>query len=41
MALANNLLLVGSTHDTQFGCTTILSACFGEAKIFDLNRFVK
>jgi hypothetical protein len=40
MALANNWLLVGSTHDTGFYCHSILSACFGEAKIFDLNRFV-
>lgn len=38
MGLANNWLLVGSTHDTGSFCHSIVSACFGEAKIFDLNR---
>jgi hypothetical protein len=41
MGLANNWLLLGSRHDRQFGCVTSLAACFGEAKIFDLNRFVQ
>ncbi len=43
MGLANNWLLVGSTHDlaTDSFCSTLAMACFGEAHIFDLNRFVE
>ncbi|HKS57398.1 MAG TPA: FG-GAP repeat protein [Steroidobacteraceae bacterium] len=37
LALANNWLLVGSTLTGQF-CPTILAACPGEARIFDLNH---
>ena len=41
MGLANNWLLVGSIHDPGPGCTTSVLSCFGEARIFDLNRFVQ
>jgi hypothetical protein len=41
MGLANNWLLVGSTHDMGFGCVSSLGACAGEAQVFDLARFVK
>jgi hypothetical protein len=40
MGLANNWLLVGSRFNKGF-CLTLLGACFGEARVFDLNRFVK
>lgn len=38
MGLANNWLLVGSTLDGDIGCTAA-GRCFGQAMIFDLNRF--
>lgn len=41
MGLANNWLLVGSTHDFGFGCISGVASCAGEAMIFDLNRFAK
>jgi hypothetical protein len=40
MGLANNWLLVGSRFDKGF-CLTLLGACFGEARVFDLNRFAE
>lgn len=41
MALANNWLLVGSTIDPDSLCQSSAVACFGEASLFDLNRFVE
>lgn len=42
IALANNLLLVGSSFDPEgHFCQTELRACLGAGNIFDLNRFVK
>jgi hypothetical protein len=38
IGLANNWLLVGSTHDFAEGCIAVF-ACAGEARVFDLNRF--
>jgi len=40
IGLANNWLMVGAIHDAGPGCTTSVLSCSGEAKIFDLNRFV-
>jgi hypothetical protein len=40
IGLANNWLLVGSRFNKGF-CVTSLAACFGEARVFDLNRFAK
>jgi hypothetical protein len=39
IGLANNWLLVGSSHDPTGACQTELHLCFGEATVFDLNRF--
>jgi hypothetical protein len=39
IGLANNWLMVGTAHDNQHNCQTELEFCFGEANIFDLNRF--
>jgi hypothetical protein len=42
IALANNLLLVGSSFDPEGNfCQTELRACQGAGNIFDLNRFVE
>ena len=41
MGLANNLLLVGATFDPNNFCQGGAAACFGEASVFDLNRFVE
>jgi hypothetical protein len=40
IGLANNWLLVGSTHDGGIGCIAF-GSCAGEARVFDLNRFAK
>jgi hypothetical protein len=40
IGLANNWLMVGSMLDGGIGCTAF-GACFGEAEIFDLNRFAQ
>jgi hypothetical protein len=41
MGLANNWLLVGATFDPNNFCQGGAAACFGEASVFDLNRFVE
>jgi hypothetical protein len=41
IGLANNWLMVGTAHDNQFDCQTELGFCFGEANVFDLNRFAR
>jgi len=39
IGLANNWLLVGTPFDRHTQCQSELLSCFGEASIFDLNRF--
>jgi hypothetical protein len=39
IGLANNWLLVGTPRDRHDRCQSELLSCFGEASIFDLNRF--
>jgi hypothetical protein len=41
IGLANNWLLVGSSHDPTGRCQTELHLCFGEGTVFDLNRFAE
>ena len=41
IGLANNWLMVGTAHDNQRNCQTELEFCFGEANVFDLNRFAR
>ena len=41
IGLANNWLMVGAVNDPDGLCQSSAPACFGEASIFDLNRFVE
>ena len=41
IGLANNWLMVGAVNDPDGLCQSSAPACFGEASIFDLNRFAE